>query len=118
LSQFTDFIGDSETRSFEEGEIIFAQGAPADGYMYALLEGNIQLDRQGAVLEVVSEGGVFGELALIDNEPRSATARATQASRLALISQERFRELILRNPSFALEIMRLLTRRIRANLER
>ena len=118
MSQFTDFIGNSATRSFEEGEIIFAEGAPADGYMYALLEGNIQLDRQGKVLEVVSEGGVFGELALIDNEPRSATARATQASRLATISEERFRELILRNPSFALEIMRLLTRRIRANLER
>lgn len=116
MSQFADFIGSAHTIEFVPGEVIFAEGALADGCMYVLLEGGIQLGRQGKVLEEVGEGGVFGELALIDNGPRSATAKATAPGKLAVISGERFRELILRNPSFALEIMRLLARRIRFHL--
>ncbi|MES2999354.1 MAG: cyclic nucleotide-binding domain-containing protein [Pseudomonadota bacterium] len=118
MSPFAAFIAPSETHAIAAGESIFREGDGADGRMYALLSGSVELVRQGRVLELVSEGGVFGELALIDSLPRSATALAKSDAQVAVISEERFRELILRNPSFAVEIMRLLTRRIRANLER
>jgi CRP/FNR family cyclic AMP-dependent transcriptional regulator len=116
LSPFADFFETTPLRELPEGEVVFAQGDAADGHMYALLEGSVRLARDGVVLEEVSQGGVFGELALIDREARSATATTLARSRLAVITEERFRELLLRNPSFGLEMMRLLARRTRFNL--
>ena len=116
MTSFAEFIGKTDTRAFAPGEVIFNEGDRADGQLYALLEGSVEIVRQNTLLEEVPEGGVFGELALIDNLPRSATAQAKTAGRLAVISDERFRELVLRNPSFALEIMRLMARRMRRNL--
>jgi len=117
LSAIAEFVGTAETRSLDAGEVVFSQGAASDGRMYVLLDGSVEIVRGNSVLEHVPEGGVFGELALIDDLPRTATAQAREASRLAVISGERFRELILRNPSFAVEIMRLLARRVRRNLQ-
>lgn len=116
-SAIAAFVGNVPMQNFSEGDLIFREQEPADGRMYALMEGQVHIARQGHLLETVStEGALFGELALIDSMPRSATAQAASPVRLAVITSEKFRELILRNPSFALEVMRLLTSRVRANL--
>jgi CRP-like cAMP-binding protein len=117
MTPLAAFFGTAESRTVAAGEVVFNEGDASDGRMYALLEGEVRIVRGGQTLETVVEGGVFGELALLDDMPRSAAAVAQVDSQLAVISSERFRELILRNPSFALEIMKLLARRIRANLE-
>jgi CRP-like cAMP-binding protein len=116
VTHIADFFGTSKQRLLPAGQTLFNEGDSADGCMYVLLEGSVALLRQGRLLERVDrEGVVFGELALIDSLPRSATAQAEEDSRVAVIGRERFRELTLRNPSFALEMMALLARRLRAS---
>jgi CRP-like cAMP-binding protein len=117
VTTIAEFVHNPTTASYPEGGEIFREHDDSDGRMYVLLEGEVWIERQGRMLERITEcGGVFGEIGLIDQLPRSATATAARPTRVAVINDEDFRSLILRNPSFALEIMRLLTRRARANL--
>ena len=60
-------------------------------------------------------GGVFGEMAIIDQEPRSATAKAKSNCKLALVNQKRFTLLVQQTPFFALQIMHILADRLRRN---
>jgi len=117
MPTFSDLLGQPEVRAYAPGETVFREDDPSDGRMYILIEGGLLAFRRGRELETLSEAGsVFGEIGLIDGLPRSATVRATAPTRVAVIDDETFRLLILRNPTFALEMMRLLTRRARSNL--
>jgi CRP-like cAMP-binding protein len=66
------------------------------------------------VIERVESGGVFGEMALIDGLPRSATAIAAADCRIAAIDEKRFLRLVEHTPRFALSIMQVITQRLRA----
>ena len=67
----------------------------------------------GSVLETVGPGGMFGEMALIDDGPRSAAALANEATEASAIDKTMFVQLVREEPEFALHVMRLLTERIR-----
>jgi CRP-like cAMP-binding protein len=104
-----------ETRDCAPGETIFRAGDPADG-MYAIVEGGVEIQVEGRVVERLAPGGVFGEMALIDGRPRSATAVAIAGNaptRLAVISEKRFLRLVSQTPQFAIQVMRVLTDRLR-----
>ncbi|HEY2322494.1 MAG TPA: cyclic nucleotide-binding domain-containing protein [Thermoanaerobaculia bacterium] len=103
-----------ELRSFAAGDVIFNEGDAGDA-MYAVLQGEVEITKHGHTLEVVPVGGVFGEMALIDQEPRSATAKARTDCKLALVNQKRFTLLVQQTPFFALQIMHTLADRLRRN---
>jgi len=109
------FNNEPDIRSFEAGQIIFEEDSPGD-FLYALLEGEVEIVRHGKVLETVHTGGVFGEMALIDQQTRTASAIATTPIRVAAITEKRFNLLVSQNPPFALAMMRLLAERVRHNL--
>ena len=96
----------------EAGEVIFAAGDPGD-YMYVVRSGEIEIERDGTVVETLSGGGIFGEMALIDGSPRSATARAKTDSELAPINEKSFLFLVHETPFFAIAVMRTLAERLR-----
>ena len=65
---------------FASGDIIFAEGDKGDK-MYVVRAGEVEIERDGKVVETLSSGGIFGEMALIDGSPRAATgARRCRAS--------------------------------------
>ncbi|HML43502.1 MULTISPECIES: Crp/Fnr family transcriptional regulator [Hyphomicrobium] len=99
-------------KRFGAGEKIFLEEDPGD-YMYLVIEGKVSIVTFGTVLENVGLHGIFGELALIDNSPRSAAAIAAEPSEVALINRETFLELVRHNPAFSLYVMRQLAARIR-----
>jgi CRP/FNR family cyclic AMP-dependent transcriptional regulator len=101
-----------DVRTFAPGEVIFAEGEKGD-CMFAVLEGEIDLRKAGLTLETVLPGSVFGEMALIDQEPRSATAIARTGCRVAAVSQRRFTLLVQQTPFFALQVMHILAERLR-----
>jgi CRP-like cAMP-binding protein len=68
-------------------------------------------------LETVEPNGVFGEMALIDGSPRSATAVAREPTELAVIDERAFLYLVEKHPRFALDLMRGLARRLRRTTE-
>ena len=94
------------------GEKVFVEGD--DGQcMYVVRSGQVSITKHGMVLERVGPDGMFGEMALIDGSPRSATATALEATEVAPIDKGAFDHLVRRNPDFALRIMRLLVERLR-----
>jgi CRP-like cAMP-binding protein len=111
MSWFQVFLR-QEARAFRQGEVIFERGEPAK-CMYVVAEGEVDLVIGNEHLETLSPSDVFGELALITSEPRSATARARTDCRVVEIPEGRFMYLVQETPNFALEVMRVLTRRLR-----
>lgn len=99
-------------KRYSAGEKIFLEDDPGE-YMYLVVEGRVSIVTYGTVLENVGMHGIFGELALIDNAPRSAAALAAEATEVALIDRNTFLELVRHNPAFSLYVMRQLATRIR-----
>jgi len=116
MPSFTLLNNEPDVRTFAAGQEIFAEGQPDDDLMYALLDGEVEIVRQQRVLETILPGGVFGEMALLDNQPRSASAIAKTNSRVAAITETRFSRVVSQNPHFALQMMRLLAERVRRNM--
>ena len=81
--------------------------------MYVVLEGSLDIMISDAVVETVGEGGIFGEMALIDDSPRAASAIARTACRLVSVDRKRFHLMVDRNPSFSTLVMKLMADRLR-----
>lgn len=98
--------------SFDVGEKVFKQDDAAS-HLYIVRTGRIQIVTYGTVLENVGPGGVFGEMALIDESPRSAAAIAMEPTEVIELSRAQFLALVQETPEFALHIMAILANRIR-----
>jgi CRP/FNR family transcriptional regulator, cyclic AMP receptor protein len=85
--------------------------------MYVVRSGKVAIMSAGAVLENVGPNGTFGEMALIDGSPRSATAIAREETEVAVIDEKAFLYLVERNPAFALDLLRRLSARLRRTTE-
>lgn len=97
------------------GETVFAVGDAGD-FMYTVRSGEIEIERDGRVIETLSTGGIFGEMALIDGSPRSATARAKTDAEVAPINERSFLFLVHETPFFAIAVMRTLAERLRRSV--
>ena len=107
----------ASVRRMDDGELLFEKGAPADG-LYAVEAGKIRISTvsytgKEIVLNVLAPGAVFGEIALLDGEPRTATARAVGPTRLLFISRDDFFEIFDREAPLRRHITALLCRRLR-----
>ena len=99
-------------RSFKAGEIIFRQGDPAEE-LYIVKSGKVEIRLGNRLLDTLPELSIFGEMALIDSEPRSATAIALTDAELVPVSEKQFLFLVSQTPYFALKVMRVLAQRLR-----
>ena len=109
-------------RSFATRQPIVVKGDPGDG-LYVLLAGRVKVTSLGdggetTAFSLLGPGEVFGEIALLDGFPRSATVTALQDCRTAFIPQAAFQALLLDHPSMCVKLLSLLARRIRALSER
>jgi CRP/FNR family transcriptional regulator, cyclic AMP receptor protein len=114
---FRIFNNEPDVRSFSSGQVIFSEGQPSEGLMFAVLEGEVEICKAGRLLATNPAGGVFGEMGLLDHAPRTATATAKTDCRVAAVTEQRFIKLVSQNPLFALDMMRLLSERIRRDLD-
>lgn len=97
---------------FAAGAIIFARG-DAGNSMFSIQSGEVELCVDGEVVEVVGPEGFFGEMALIEDEARSATATAKTDCVLIPITEKRFEFMVHETPLFAMHVMKGLSRRLR-----
>lgn len=97
---------------FNQGQTIFREGDPG-GQLYIVAEGQVDIVTDSQLLETVKPGGIFGEMALIDDKPRSASAIARTDCLLAPVNREHFLALVQRTPLFALQVMRAIANRLR-----
>jgi CRP-like cAMP-binding protein len=98
--------------SFSAGSVIFAEGQKRDS-MYVVKSGEVELKVRDKPVEVVGQDGFFGEMALVDQAPRSATAVAKTDCIVIPISEKHFLFMVEETPFFALIVMRTLTTRLR-----
>jgi CRP/FNR family cyclic AMP-dependent transcriptional regulator len=101
-----------DQRAFAAGQVIFAAGDPGD-VMYVVKEGEVEVLVRDRVVETIGPGGILGEMALIDRNPRSASARAKTDCQLVPIDEARFTYLVHQTPYFAIEVMQVMARRLR-----
>jgi hypothetical protein len=94
-------------------EVIFKKGNPGDA-LYIVRRGAVAIKDGAVELSVAKAGDFFGELALLDNEPRSADAVAAEDSSLARLNGADFRELMARRPQIQERVLRVVVRRLRA----
>jgi CRP/FNR family transcriptional regulator, cyclic AMP receptor protein len=99
-------------RSYKAGEIIFRQGDPAEE-LYIVKSGKVEIRLGNRLLDTLPELSIFGEMALIDHSPRSATAVAATDATVVPVGEKQFLFLVSRTPHFALNVLRVLARRLR-----
>ena len=108
---------DIPSRSYKAGDVVVQEGESAKE-MFVVRSGKVAVKVHGRTVEEVSAGGMFGEMALIDHSPRSATIVAEEDTVLVPINERLFVVLVQDTPFFALDVMRVLVERIRLMNER
>lgn len=109
------FAAEENPRVCSAGEIIFRE-YDMGAEMYVVLEGEVDLTIRGRTVETLGPGEPFGEMALIDQAPRVATAVAKTACKLAVLPERRFLFLVQTAPQFALQIMKVMADRLRSKM--
>jgi CRP/FNR family transcriptional regulator, cyclic AMP receptor protein len=99
-------------RDYKAGDVIFSEGDPAQE-LFIVQSGEVEIRLGNRVLEALPQYGIFGEMALIDNAPRSASAVAATDVKLVPVTEKQFLFLISNTPYFALNVMRVMARRLR-----
>lgn len=108
-------------KGFAPGEVVFEEGQPPH-HLYIIVQGKVEIYRRVGTTErliaIVGDRECFGEMAILDDEPRSATVRAIDPTTVLKIDRESFRELILDRPQISFAIFKILSSRLRhKNLE-
>ena len=93
------------------GSVIFEAGATGEE-MFGVIEGRIELRFPDGRVISIGPDETFGEMAIINSTPRTATAVATEDSSLAVIDKQRFLFLVGETPTFALQVMSCMADRL------
>ena len=104
---------DIEGRSAKAGSVIFREGDEANE-LFVIKSGQVRIQIGNRTITELGQDSIFGEMALIDSEPRSATAVAVTDVELVPVSEKQFLFLVSQTPYFALKVMRVLAQRLRA----
>jgi CRP/FNR family cyclic AMP-dependent transcriptional regulator len=107
------FKAATDTREAPVGTVIFEAGSTGEE-MFGVVQGKVELRRPDGQTFEIGPDETFGEMAIVDASPRSATATALEDTTLAVIDKRRFLFLVHETPTFALQVMSSLAERLRA----
>jgi CRP/FNR family cyclic AMP-dependent transcriptional regulator len=104
-------------RTLPNHTIILREGEKSDS-LYIILYGKVKVyvcDKDGgeAILNILGAGDFFGEMALLDDAPRSASVMTMESTRVAIMTKDAFRECLAKHPDIAYNLIRALTQRVR-----
>jgi CRP/FNR family transcriptional regulator, cyclic AMP receptor protein len=105
-------IHQTDVVALAAGQALFTEGDAGDS-MYVLLAGTADVLLRGKVVETLATGAIVGEMAIIDDSPRSATVIAREDCNFIAINAARFLALTRENADFALHVMRAMAHRLR-----
>ena len=108
---------EGEPRAFAAGQVIFSAGEKGDGF-YVVASGRVRISavvgpQESRVLATIGEGDFFGEMAVVDDAPRSATATAEVQTKTFFVERQKLLNLLERQPKLALNIIREFSTRMR-----
>jgi CRP/FNR family cyclic AMP-dependent transcriptional regulator len=102
----------SKERSYEPGETIVRKGEGGVGF-YLIIEGAVDIKSDGKTLTKLGPGQFFGEMSVLDNQPRSADVVVVEPTRCLTLSAWSFNAMISENPKIALRMLQEFVRRLR-----
>jgi serine/threonine protein phosphatase PrpC len=94
----------TDNRRVPAGTLLFEEGSRGEDF-YLILQGRVAIEKGGLLLAELGAGGHFGEMAMVDKSPRSATARVVEDSKLLIIQRQQFYEIMRRDPNMAVKLM-------------
>lgn len=105
-------------KTVAKGTTVFHHGDSGGG-LYLLLAGSVKISRTGrdgrdVTVAMLHEGNFFGEMSLLDGQPRSAAVTAMQTTRLLVLDREHFQRYVLSQASIMAKLLRELSKRLRA----
>jgi CRP/FNR family transcriptional regulator, cyclic AMP receptor protein len=113
VEQILAACGEAKTVTLKPGEVLFREGDEANA-MYVVKHGTLRILSGSTILETVREGGLIGEMAIIEaHMPRSATVIAGTYCELVEIDVPRFLSLVANTPDFSITVLRVISRRLR-----
>lgn len=97
---------------FPAGQVLINEDEPGRE-MFILLEGEVEVSVKGRPIDRLEQGSIFGEMAMIDDRPRSATVTTTTGCCALTVDRARFRELVQSHPAIATRVMSIMSHRLR-----
>ncbi len=115
--QLSPLVGVLERRTYRKGQVILRQGEEGDS-LFVVVSGRVRiytlsLDGHELSVWICDSGDFFGEMALLNGEPRSASAEAMEPTELLVLHRRAFHSHLLSNPAAALRIIETLSERLR-----
>jgi CRP/FNR family cyclic AMP-dependent transcriptional regulator len=117
LQGLTKLMAGQEPVRFEQGKMIMQEGT-GGAFMYVVLEGKVKITIKGGIVGRAGQGGVFGEMALVDQSVRAATATAETDCSLLSINRNAFLQLVKTSPAFGAALLTSLAKRAKDMAER
>jgi CRP-like cAMP-binding protein len=111
------FNSDPNLERFSAGQAVFREGDQGD-FLFAVVNGAVDIITHGKTVETVGAGSVFGEMALVEDRPRVASAVAKSETDLVRVDRKRFLFLVQQTPFFAIQLMGIMAERLRRMNER
>ena len=102
-------------KTYPAGKIIFKENDGGDA-LYIIVSGSVRIIKEGdqqVVLAILQERDYFGEMALLDREPRSASVEVQKDATLLIINQDDFQRLLLARPQIGFSLLKTLSGRLR-----
>ncbi|HUQ76110.1 MAG TPA: cyclic nucleotide-binding domain-containing protein [Burkholderiales bacterium] len=112
LASLVKGMGEQAVVRYEKGKIIMLAGQ-AGALMYIVIDGRVAISIRGAIVERAGPGGIFGEMALIDQSPRAANATAETDCALLGINRTVFLNLVKSEPTFGISLLSAMAERLR-----
>lgn len=110
------FSQETDARALGAGMLLFAKGEPAHE-MFIVKSGQLQVFDGNFVFETLGPGDLIGEMALVDQSPRSASVKALTACEVIPIDEKRFLWMVEQTPFFAIRMLKVLVARLRKTNE-
>lgn len=107
----------AEEQPLARGDQVFGEGEPGDA-LYLVVQGKVKAHKGDKELARMEVRDVFGEISVLDSEPRSATVTVLEDAVLLKIGRDDFRDILSERPEIAMGVMKVLTRRLRETSRR
>ena len=107
-------VTEGKERAFNAGDLIVGEGGSGIG-LYVILDGKAEVRKGAKVLATLAKGQFFGEMSVIDGQPRSADVAAVAETRCWVLTAWNFTGLVKAHPDIALAMLKEMVRRFRAS---
>ncbi len=111
--QLQFIAGRADELDLEKGRVLCREGH-SGGDFFVLLSGSADVSAGGKNVRTIREGEFFGEIAMIDNGPRSATVTVTESGRALVLGPAQFRDMLHQNAEIAATMLYAVVKRLRS----